>query len=157
MSAPTTDLLRPVVEPVCAAHGLDLEDLSVRPAGRRLLVRVVVDADGGVDLDRCAELSQALSAVLDDSDVLGDSSYTLEVSSPGVSRPLRSPRHWRRNVGRLVRAHLLDGDEVIGRVTAATETDAVLDVEGAARAVSYDSVRSARAQVEFRRIDEVGE
>ena len=155
MGFPSRDLLREIVEPLAAAHGVDLEDVEVTPAGRRRRVSVVVDADGGVDLDRCAEVSRAVSAALDESEVMGETPYTLEVSSPGVSRPLTMPRHWRRNVGRLVRLGLRDGGDLVGRIEAADDTGVVLDVDGSARRLAYDAIGAARVQVEFRRTDEV--
>jgi ribosome maturation factor RimP len=157
MSSPSRDLLhdhlRDLVEPVCTANGLDLEALEIAPAGRRRRVSIVVDADGGVDLERCAELSHAVSSALDAAAVLGDAPYTLEVSSRGVSRPLRLPRHWRRNVGRLVRVVLDDGGDLVGRVEAADETSVVLAVDNSARRLPYDAIGTARVQVEFRRHD----
>jgi ribosome maturation factor RimP len=157
VSPPDRDLLREVVEPVCAAAGLDLEALEATPAGRRRRVTIVVDADGGVDLDRCAALSHELSTALDAGDLMGETPYTLEVSSRGVSRPLTLPRHWRRSIGRLVRLDLGDGREVLGRIDAADDGAAVLDVDGTKHRVAYDSVGTARVQVEFRRIDEAEE
>jgi ribosome maturation factor RimP len=155
MGFPSRDLLREIVEPLAAAHGVDLEDVEVTPAGRRRRVSVVVDADGGVDLDRCAEVSQAVSAALDESDVMGETPYTLEVSSPGVSRPLTMPRHWRRNVGRLVRLGLRDSGDLVGRIETADDTGVVLEIDGTARRLAYDAIGAARIQVEFRRTDEV--
>jgi ribosome maturation factor RimP len=96
-------VLERLLEPVVRAAGLDLESVRVGSAGRRRLLRVVVDADGGVDLDNIALVSREASARLDDTGAMGEASYTLEVSSPGVDRPLTQPRHWRRAVGRLVR------------------------------------------------------
>jgi len=161
MSSPSHGLLRDqlhdLVEPVCTAHGVDLEALELAPAGRRRRVSVMVDADGGVDLDRCAELSQALSSTLDAADVLGESPYTLEVSSRGVSRPLQLPRHWRRNVGRLVQVVLDDGNELVGRIESADEAGTVLDVDGSTRHLPYEGIGTARVQVEFRRLDEAEE
>ena len=95
-----------VLEPVAAAAGMDLESLKIGAAGRRRLLRVVVDADGGVGLDEMADISRDLSARLDATGAMGEAPYTLEVSSPGVDRPLTLPRHWRRAVGRLVRVPL---------------------------------------------------
>ncbi|HJU96940.1 MAG TPA: ribosome maturation factor RimP [Jiangellaceae bacterium] len=155
MGSPNRDLLREIVDPLTAAHGLDLEDVEITQAGRRRRVSVVVDADGGVDLDRCAELSRAVSAAFDESGAMGETPYTLEVSSPGVSRPLTMPRHWRRNVGRLVRIGLRDGRDLMGRVDAADDTGVMLDVDGSARRLGYDAIGTARVQVEFRRTDEV--
>ena len=83
---------------------MDLESVRVSVAGRRRLLRVVVDSDHGVSLDDAADVSRDVSAaLLDATDVIGDVPYTLEVSSPGVDRPLTEPRHWRRAAGRLVR------------------------------------------------------
>jgi ribosome maturation factor RimP len=133
---------------VHAAH-LDLEDVEVRSAGRRRIVRVLVDGDGGVSLDQVAALTQAVSDVLDRSDVLGDAPYTLEVSSPGVDRPLTLPRHWRRNVGRLVLVRT-GGEELLGRIGSADEHGIELDLEPGLRRLTYSAVSRAVVQVEFR-------
>ncbi|MGH3315887.1 MAG: ribosome maturation factor RimP, partial [Nocardioidaceae bacterium] len=77
--------------------------------------------------------------------------YTLEVTSPGTDRPLTEPRHWRRNIGRLVKVTPHEGEPVIGRITEAGETTAVLDVDGSSRDVAYADVRKARIEVEFNR------
>ena len=103
--------VRDVLAGPVAGAGVDLEDVEVRAAGRRRLVRVSIDTDGGVTLDDVAAVTRVVSKVLDDSDVMGDQAYILEVGSPGVSRPLTLPRHWRRNVGRLVRIALAEGSE----------------------------------------------
>ncbi|SED73909.1 ribosome maturation factor RimP [Jiangella alba] len=154
MTSASHDLLQQVIEPVVVSEGLDLEQLDLSQAGRRSRLRIMVDADGGVDLDRCAEVSRHISKALDDSNVMGDRPYTLEVSSPGVSRPLTLPRHWSRATGRLVRAVLHDGGDVTGRVVSAGDTSAVLDVDGATREVAYTDVRKAKVQVEFRKTDD---
>ncbi len=156
MSAPgarLSSLLSPVVE----AAGADLEDLTVSPAGRRRVVRVVVDKDGGISLDDVAEVSRLLSEALDDVDArepaLLGGAYVLEVSSPGVDRPLTQPRHWRRNAGRLVTAHLRDGATVTGRVLRleVDDTVVVLEAEGAERALPLADVAKGLVQVEFDR------
>lgn len=146
-----TDALTEVVRPLAQSRGLDLEDVTITPAGRRRRVALLVDRDGGVTLDECADLSQALSASLDHSDVLGDLPYVLEVGSPGLDRPLTAPRHWRRNVGRLVRVVGTDDRVAVGRVISADDDGADLDVDGVVRRIPYADVRSARAQVEFSR------
>jgi ribosome maturation factor RimP len=103
--------LRSIVEPLVGRAGFDLEDLTVGRAGRRHVLRITVDTDGGVGHDELGDLSREISAGLDAAESGQDGqrgaeiiagSYTLEVSSPGVDRPLTLPRHWRRNVGRLV-------------------------------------------------------
>jgi ribosome maturation factor RimP len=143
--------LRSLLEPVVSAQHLDLDDVVVTPAGRRRLLRIVVDGDGGVGLDQIALVSQAVSEVLDDSDVMGSAPYVLEVTSPGVDRPLTEPRHWQRARSRLVQAHLAVGGAVTGRVVASDDRTATLDVGGERRQLPYDEIAKARVQVEFSR------
>jgi ribosome maturation factor RimP len=155
-AATAAQQVRQRLEPLVAAAGYDLEDLVVAPAGRRRLVRVVVDKDGGVSLDECAEVSRLVSAALDaDDEILGPGAYTLEVSSPGVGRPLTQPRHWRRSHNRLVRVARVDGSVVVGRVVDSDDTRARLRVEGDIVEVPYVQVRSGVVQVELaKRADE---
>ncbi|GAA4237015.1 ribosome maturation factor RimP [Streptosporangium album] len=153
-SATSRDRLMKLLEPVTLASGLDLEDVTVTPAGKRRLLRVVVDRDGGVSLDDVAEVSLAVSTALDADDVMGTTPYVLEVSSPGVDRPLTEPRHWRRAVKRLVKAELRDGTSVEGRIVATDETGVELDVAGASRRIEYEDLTRGRVQVEFRRLDD---
>lgn len=121
----------------------------MRRAGRRTVVVVAVDADGGVSLDDVAEMSRKISEVLDETDVMGETAYTLEVTSPGVHRPLTLPRHWRRAATRLVKVTTTDGEVFEGRVVDSDETAARLDVDGVVRAVVYEDVAKAVVQVEF--------
>ncbi|MGC4109055.1 MAG: ribosome maturation factor RimP [Nocardioides sp.] len=131
--------------------GLDLEAVELTPAGKKRVLRVAVDKDGGVTLDDIAEATRAVSGELDGEDLMGEQAYTLEVTSRGVDRPLTEPRHWRRNHDRLVRAHLRDGSQVTGRVGASDDAGVTLDVAGAARHVAYADVAKALVQVEFNR------
>jgi ribosome maturation factor RimP len=140
-------LLAPIIE----RAGMDLEAVEITPAGRRQLLRVVVDRDGGVDLDDVAGLSHDLSQALDASAVMGERPYTLEVTSPGVDRPLTQPRHWRRAVGRLVAIPSEPGADTVGRVTEADENGVVLDVDGDGRRYAYSELPPGRVEVEFRR------
>jgi ribosome maturation factor RimP len=138
-----------VLGPVVTDAGFDLEDVVVTPAGTRRLLRLVVDRDGGVDLDDVAELSRAASSTLDASDVMGTSPYVLEVSSPGVDRPLTAPRHWRRAAGRPVAVSLRDGGRCTGRVVRAADDAVTLDVAGEPRTFGYDHIARAVVQIEF--------
>ena len=148
-----SDQLRSLLESVVSDLGLDLEDVEQRPAGRRSLVRVLVDKDGGVDLDAVAEASQAISEALDTSSVMGEKPYTLEVSSPGVDRPLTQPRHWRRNQDRLVKVTKKDGAPVTGRIKGLDDQNTIvtLDVDGEDVELTLDDVQRAIVQVEFGR------
>jgi ribosome maturation factor RimP len=149
VSAAVRTRLVELLQPVVAATGGDLEDVNVRAAGRRSVVEVVVDRDGGVTLDDVADIARVVSEALDATDLLGDSPYTLEVGSRGVDRPLTLPRHWRRAVGRLVLVHLRDEPALTGRIVAADDATATLDIAGETRAVPLDRVTKAVVQVEF--------
>ena len=139
-----------LVDPL-SAMGLDVEAVEVTPAGKRRVLRVAVDKDGGVTLDDVADATREVSRVLDDSDVMGEMPYTLEVTSRGVDRPLTLPRHWRRNQDRLVKAALTDGAEVTGRILDSDDSAATLDVDGDRREVAYADVAKALVQIEFNR------
>lgn len=152
-SSSRESLLR-LLDPVVSELGLDLEDVVITPAGKRRLLRVVVDQDGGVELDVVARVSTAVSAALDEDDTMGRSPYVLEVTSPGVDRPLTKPQHWRRNRGRLVQVVLVDGTPVLGRVVDATDTGLHVDVAGTRRQLPWDDVERGHVQVEFNRRSE---
>lgn len=147
----TRDRLAGVLSAPLAEAGLDLEAVELAQAGRRRLLRVAVDKDGGVTLDDVADATREVSRVLDSSDVMGEQAYTLEVSSPGTDRPLTLPRHWRRNRGRLVRVSLRDGRAVTGRVLDSDEDKAVLDVDGSPHEVDLAQVAKAKVQIELNR------
>ena len=137
--------------------GVDLEDVEIQRAGRRHVLTVVIDRDGGVDLDLVAEVSRTVSETLDETG-LGDEipgAYVLEVTSPGVDRPLTEPRHWRRAVGRLVDVSLTDGSQVTGRVRELRDDSIViLDTEDGDVEIDPKAVSRAVVQVEFTRADE---
>ena len=147
----TRDRLAGVITDPLAAVGLDVEAVELTPAGKRRMLRVAVDKDGGVTLDDIAEATKEVSRLLDDSDVMGEQPYTLEVTSPGIDRPLTLPRHWRRNEGRLVKVTLAGGETVTGRVVGADDERATLDVDGTEREVTFADVGKAKVQIEFNR------
>ena len=147
----TRDRIEAELTDPLSAIGLDVEAVEVTPAGKRRVLRVAVDKDGGVTLDDVADATREVSRVLDDSDVMGEMPYTLEVTSRGVDRPLTLPRHWRRNQDRLVKATLTDGAEVTGRILGSDDSAATLDVDGDRREVAYADVAKALVQIEFNR------
>ena len=155
-ASPNRQALRELLGSVIVPAGLDLEDVTVSRVGRRNVVRVVVDADGGVDLDSVAAVSQVIAERLDDDTatrLVGDGPYVLEVTSPGVDRPLDDLRHWRRAVGRLVQV-TVDGEEITARVTRTTEDAVGLDVAGSERLVPWEHIGRGHVQVEFHRSDD---
>jgi ribosome maturation factor RimP len=131
--------------------GLDLEAVELTPAGKKRVLRVAVDKDGGVTLDDIALATRAVSVELDDEDLMGEQAYTLEVTSRGVDRPLTEPRHWRRNRDRLVRANLRDGSQVTGRVGSSDDTGVSVVVAGTPRRLEYTEITKALVQIEFNR------
>ena len=139
-----------LVDPL-SALGLDVEAVEITPAGKRRILRVAVDKDGGVTLDDVAEATREVASVLDDSDVMGEMPYTLEVTSRGVDRPLTLARHWRRNTDRLVKVTLADGEEVTGRIVDCDDATAQVEVGGERRQLSYADVTKALVQIEFNR------
>ncbi len=152
----TIAAVRAVVAPVVAAAGQDLEDVQLRPAGQRMVLRILVDTDSGVTLDGVSAVSTALSAALDDSGVMGSRGYVLDVGSPGVDRPLMLVRHWRRNTGRLVRIARTDGSTLTARIVgvrgAADDAPAQtvsVDLGGAVEELPAEEIRRAVVQVEF--------
>ncbi|HUV49188.1 MAG TPA: ribosome maturation factor RimP [Actinomycetes bacterium] len=153
MSA-VADRVERALTPIVTAEGFDLEAVDVQPAGRRRLVKVLVDRDGGVTLDHIASLTSVLSATLDDTDAMGEQPYVLEVSSPGVGRPLTLPRHWRRNTTRMVTITLTDGEVVVGRIGSSDEmgvtVDEVVD-QSQARTLRFADIAEAHIEVEFSR------
>jgi len=148
-------LARPVVEDA----GCDLERISVSPAGRRSVVRVIVDADGGVSLDVVARISRALSAELDAAEEQGRAvlpgAYVLEVTSPGVDRPLTEERHWRRNVGRLVRVVPEAGRPMDARIVAVGDGTVTLAGPDGERTMPLEGLGPGRIQIEFGHADEL--
>jgi ribosome maturation factor RimP len=138
-------IVRTSVAPLAAAAGLDLLDVQVKGSGPRTMVKVIVDKKGGVGLAECQALSRSLSATLDETDPI-DSRYQLEVSSPGVTHPLRSQRDFDRVEGRLVVVRRREGEassEVKGTVVQALPAEVVLDLSGDRVAVPYDQIDSA--------------
>lgn len=154
MAASAPDRLRAVLAPVLAAAGLDLDDVRLRRAGRHTTVVVVIDRDGPVTLDDVAAVSGPVSLALDESRVMGEASYTLEVTSPGAERPLTSPAHWRRSVGRLIKIVGADGTEVAGRLSEVGDDEVRLRITGekgriSTATVRLDAVRRANVHVEL--------
>jgi len=157
MSTTQSERLRGLLEPLVAARDLDLEEIEVTPAGKRRVLRIVVDSDEGVQLDACAELSRAVSEKLDETDAMGGAPYVLEVTSPGADRPLSELRHYRRATGRLIKARLAAGGELVARITAVDEEGLDLEVPGVkgrkptTRRLAFGDIAKARVEIEFNR------
>ncbi len=147
--------LRDVVEATLAQLQLDLEELTQAKAGSRTVLRITVDGDGaqgqGLSLDEVAAASRAISQALDDTGVMGERAYVLEVGTRGVDRPLTRPAHWRRNRGRLVEITRANGERTTARIIDSdAETVALSD----GLTVPYSEITRAVVQVEMNRDDE---
>ncbi len=152
MARADEETLRQLAATVVAQTGYDLEELVVVAAGRRRLLRVIVDGDEGVSLDAAAMVSRRLSAALEElpDSFMGPEPYTLEVSSPGIGRPLTEERHFRRARGRLVNVTLIDGGTVSGRVRRVLDGNVELLLVGKnTRSVPVDKISRAKVEVEF--------
>lgn len=159
MSTTQSERLRGLLEPLVSAKELDLEEIEVSRAGRRRVLRIIVDSDEGVELDACAELSRDISEKLDETDAMGEDEYVLEVSSPGADRPLTEHRHYVRATGRLAKLQLREGGELVARILAVDEDGLDLEVPGVkgrkptSRRVAFDEITKARVEIEFSRKD----
>ncbi|MER5775980.1 ribosome maturation factor RimP [Streptomyces sp. NPDC002039] len=159
MSTTQSDRLRGLLEPLVTAKGLDLEDIETSKAGKRRMLRIIVDSDEGVELDACAELSREVSDLLDESDVMGEDEYVLEVSSPGADRPLTEHRHYIRAIGRLVKFQSVESGELIARILDVDDEGMDLEVPGVkgrkatTRRIAFTDIAKARVEIEFNRKD----
>lgn len=141
-----TDAIAPVVEEA----GFYLEDVHVASPGNRRVITVVVDGIVNLNLDEVTVITKDISAILDVSEFLGETPFTLEVSSPGVDRPLTLPRHWLKNMARLVRSTMVNGEVVTGRVDAVHDESVCVIVEGKVpKKIELPFVEIKRAQVEI--------
>ncbi|MGG8406111.1 ribosome maturation factor RimP [Streptomyces sp. 12297] len=168
MSTTQSDRLRGLLEPLVAAKDLDLEDIELSRAGKRRMLRIIVDSDDGVELDTCAELSREISDTLDETDAMGEDEYVLEVSSPGADRPLTERRHYVRAIGRLVKFQLAaDGEKAAGdlvaRILDVDDEGMDLEVPGVkgrkatARRIAFAEIVKARVEIEFNRKNDTKE
>ena len=148
-----TDRLETLVSDCVSSLGLDVEAVELSSGGRRKVLRIALDADGGIGIDHITDATRALSEALDATDVMGAEPYTLEVTSRGVERPLTLPRHWRRNAGRLVRVTLDDDTTIDARIGDCDDSGVELTTKKDAKRVMYDQIVTALVQTELNRKD----
>lgn len=139
--------LASIATPIVAEEGAELVDVEVKGHPGSRVVRLTVDIDGGVDIERCAAVSRRVGAAFDEADAVAGR-YTLQVTSPGIDRPLRGERDFTRNVGRHVRVVRRTGDdrtvEVVGDLVAADSGTVTLDVDGDEVAIRLEDVDHGR-------------
>jgi len=139
------DQIFELVEPLVTKAGLVLEEVQVQTPGKHRFVTIIVDSETGLNLDQVTDASRLVGEAMDLASFMGDAPYTLEVTSPGVDRPLTAPRHWRKNVDRLVKIIKNDGEICKGRITSATEDSVTLDC----CSVNYSDIKRATIEIEF--------
>lgn len=140
--------LAELLKPAINNAGFILEEIKVTPLGKRRLIAVIVDCeDRNPNLDEVTVVSREVSMALDNYSLLGDQPFTLEVTTPGVDRPLTETRHWKKNIGRVVKVSLQDGSEVKGRITAVNGAEVILDTG----ALGFTEIKRAQVEIEFNR------
>lgn len=145
--------IKVAITPAIDAAGYFLEDVHIAAPGNRRVVTVIVDGKVNLNLDEVTAVTKAISSVLDA--FMDDTPFTLEVSSPGIDRPLTLPRHWQKNVTRLVRSVMVNGEEITGRVDAVHDESVCVILDGAHRVeLPYAEIKRAQVEIEFNRKDE---
>ena len=137
-----------LIEPVLEAQGIELVELALSGNDRRRMLRLFVDRPEGISIGECAGLSRSLADVLDTHDPI-QGSYTLEVSSPGLTRALETPRDFERALGKLVKIVCRDGSLLVGTLTEAVGSGLIVGVEGDTTSLSLDDVAKANLHFEF--------
>ena len=137
------------ITPALEALGFYLEDVTITSAGRRSMLTVIVDGDTHLSLDQVTSATKAIGEIVESIQSLGETPFTLEVTSPGLDRPLTKVRHWQKNMNRLVKVVLHDGSEIKGRINEVNEASSVV---GEIK-VNYSDIKRATLEVEFKPVN----
>jgi len=152
------DQISELVTPAVSDLGFYLEDVHVATPGSHRIVTCIVDGDASLNLDQVTSVSRVISELLDEAPFMGETPFTLEVTSPGVDRPLTQPRHFAKNVDRLLKIIKLDGSEVTGRILSNTDKDVTLTVavkkETLEQTIALADIKRAVVEIEFNRKDD---
>jgi ribosome maturation factor RimP len=152
------DQISELVTPAVSDQGFYLEDVHVATPGNHRIVTCIVDGDASLNLDQVTSVSRVISELLDEAAFMGETPFTLEVTSPGVDRPLTQPRHFSKNIDRLLKIIKIDGSEVTGRILSNTDHDVTLTVltkkESTEQTVLLSDIKRAVVEIEFNRKDD---
>lgn len=152
------DQISELVTPAVSDQGFYLEDVHVATPGSHRIVTCIVDGDASLNLDQVTAVSRVISELLDEAAFMGETPFTLEVTSPGVDRPLTQSRHFAKNIDRLLKIIKLDGSEVTGRILSNTDHDVTLSVtvkkQTSEQTVSLSEIKRAVVEIEFNRKDD---
>jgi ribosome maturation factor RimP len=143
---PLNEEISAAIRPIIEASGNYLEELTITSAGKVKILTVIVDSDTHLNLDQITAVTKEISEVIEALEGLGESAFTLEVTSPGLERPLTKPRHWRKNLDRLVKIIMTSGQEIQGRIGDATERTVLIGDQK----VSYEDIKRAVLEIEFK-------
>jgi len=135
------------ITPAIESLGFYLEDINITSAGKRSMLTVIVDGDSHLSLDQVTVATKAISEIVENLPTLGNNPFTLEVTSPGLDRPLTKPRHWRKNQDRLIKIVLNDGKEIKGRIKDSTETSVTVDEQ----IINFADIKRATLEIEFKK------
>lgn len=138
------------ITPALEALGFYLEDVTITSAGRRSMLTVIVDGDTHLSLDQVTSATKAIGEIVESIQSLGETPFTLEVTSPGLDRPLTKVRHWQKNINRLVKVVLLDGSEIKGRIKDVNEISATVDEKN----INYSDIKRATLEIEFKQVSQ---
>jgi ribosome maturation factor RimP len=151
------DQIAQLVTPAVEAQNLFLEDVLVTSPGKHRIITCIVDGPATLNLDQVTAVSRAISELLDEAPFMGETPFTLEVTSPGVDRPLTAPRHFVKNQGRLLKIVKVDGVTVTGRIEESTENSVTLSYtekrEEKRIEIQFTEIKRATVEIEFNRKD----
>ncbi len=136
-----------VITPAIESLGFYIEDITITSAGKRSMLTVIVDGDSHLSLDQVTVATKAISEIVENLPNLGNNPFTLEVTSPGLDRPLTKPRHWRKNQDRLIKIVLTDGKEVKGRIKDSNDASVIVDDQ----TINFADIKRATLEVEFKK------
>jgi ribosome maturation factor RimP len=150
-----TQAITDLISPAVSEAGFFLEEVQIASPGSHRIITCVVDGQTPLNLDQVTVASRLISELLDIAEFMGETAFTLEVTSPGVDRPLIYPRHWRKNLTRLIKVTLLDGTITTGRLTEFNESNATLveNIKGRIKehSIAFANIKRAVVEIEFNR------
>ena len=152
------DQISELISPALHQAGYFLEDINIVSPGNHRIVTVIVDGESALNLDQVTVASKLVSELVDEASFMGETPFTLEVTSPGIDRPLTLPRHFAKNVTRLLKVTKSDGVVITGRITSNTDSDVTLIVtdkkEVKEETIALADIKRAVVEIEFNRKDE---
>lgn len=143
---PLNEVVSAAIRPTIEASGNYLEELTITTAGKVKILTVIVDSDSHLNLDQITAVTKEISEIVEGLAELGENAFTLEVTSPGIDRPLTKPRHWRKNFDRLVKITMTSGKDIEGRIGEATEATVLVGDQK----VSFEDIKRAVLEIEFK-------